>query len=105
MTELGAGRRRRARRTATARVLTLQRPDDRNPLDHATVDACASLAEDADADPPVRVARSSPVPGPAFSAGGDLRAYLDLYRDEREFRAFLDDFRAAQRAARSTAGS
>ena len=34
----------------TARVLTLARPDDRNPLDHATVTRLRALAEDADDD-------------------------------------------------------
>ena len=81
----------------TARVLTLQRPDERNPLDHATVARLRALLEDADADPAIRVVIITGA-GPAFSAGGDLRAYIDLYRHDRAFRAFLDEFRGAERA-------
>ncbi len=76
-----------------ARVLTLQRPDERNPLDHTTVARLRSLLEHADADPAIRVVIITGA-GPAFSAGGDLRAYIDLYRDPPAFRAFLDEFRA-----------
>jgi enoyl-CoA hydratase/carnithine racemase len=77
----------------TARILTLQRPDDRNPLDHATVRRLRTLADEADADSVVRVVVITGA-GPAFSAGGDLRSYLGMYEDEREFRGYLDDFRA-----------
>jgi enoyl-CoA hydratase len=77
----------------TARVLTLQRPDARNPLDHSTVKRLHRLADEADADSVVRVVVITGA-GPAFSAGGDLRSYLGMYEDEREFRGFLDDFRA-----------
>jgi enoyl-CoA hydratase/carnithine racemase len=76
----------------TARVLTLARPDDRNPLDHATITRLRSLAEDADNDASVAVLVITGA-GPAFSAGGDLRAYADLYREPDAFRAFLDEFR------------
>ena len=76
-----------------ARVLTLQRPDERNPLDHATVARLRALVDDADVDPAFRVVIITGA-GPAFSAGGDLRAYLDLYRNRQAFRAFLDEFRA-----------
>jgi enoyl-CoA hydratase len=76
-----------------ARILTLQRPEERNPLDHETVTRLRTLAEVADADPGVRVLVITGS-GPAFSAGGDLRSYLDLYRDAATFRAFLDEFRA-----------
>jgi enoyl-CoA hydratase len=76
-----------------ARFLTLQRPEQRNPLDHATVARLRALADDADADPAIRVLIITGA-GPAFSAGGDLRAYLDLYRNKQAFRAFLDEFRA-----------
>jgi enoyl-CoA hydratase/carnithine racemase len=75
-----------------ARVLTLQRPDLRNPLDHATVTRLHALADEADKDPLARVLVITGA-GPAFSAGGDLRAYVDLYRNEHGFRAFLDEFR------------
>jgi enoyl-CoA hydratase/carnithine racemase len=75
-----------------ARVLTLNRPDQRNPLDHATVTRLHALVTEADADPLARVLVITGA-GPAFSAGGDLRAYIELYRDERRFRAFLDEFR------------
>ena len=76
-----------------ARVLTLQRPDERNPLDHMTVARLRGLADAADVDPAIRVLIVTGA-GPAFSAGGDLRAYLDLYRNRQAFRAFLDEFRA-----------
>jgi enoyl-CoA hydratase/carnithine racemase len=75
-----------------ARVLTLQRPDARNPLDHETVTSMRALTEEADADPLVRVLIVTGS-GSAFSAGGDLRAYIELYRTESAFRAFLDEFR------------
>ena len=71
---------------------TLDAPEQRNPLDHATVrslrDELATTIESG--------ARAFVVTGagPAFSAGGDLRAYLDLYADADKFRAFLADFRA-----------
>lgn len=77
----------------TARILTLARPDDRNPLDLATVARLRALTQEADADYVVRVVVVTGE-GPAFSAGGDLRAYIDMYEHEREFRAFLDEFRA-----------
>jgi enoyl-CoA hydratase/carnithine racemase len=76
-----------------ARILTLQRPEERNPLDHATVSHLRAHTEEADRDPAIRVLVVTGA-GPAFSAGGDLRAYLDLYRDKAAFRAFLDEFRA-----------
>lgn len=76
-----------------ARVLTLQRPNERNPLDHMTVARLRALADAADVDPTIRVLIITGA-GPAFSAGGDLRAYLDLYRNRHAFRAFLDEFRA-----------
>jgi enoyl-CoA hydratase len=75
-----------------AQVLTLQRPEERNPLDHATISCLLGLAREADEEPAIRVLIITGT-GTAFSAGGDLRAYLDLYRDERAFRAFLADFR------------
>lgn len=77
----------------TARILTLARPDERNPLDHATVSRLRTLTEEADADSVVRAVIVTGA-GPAFSAGGDLRAYIDMYEHEREFRSFLDEFRA-----------
>ena len=78
----------------TARVLTLARPDDRNPLDHATVDPLARAHARRPTPTPWCVSSIVTGAGPAFSAGGDLRAYIDLYEQEREFRAFLDEFRA-----------
>ena len=80
----------------------LARPEERNPLDHTTVARLRALVEDADPDPAIRVVIITGA-GPAFSAGGDLRAYLDLYRNRQAFRAFLDEFRAlnARPGARS----
>jgi enoyl-CoA hydratase len=82
------------------RVLTLQRPDDRNPLDGQTVAELRARAEAADRDEAVRAVVITGS-GAAFSAGGDLRAYIDVYRDAARFRSFLDDFRVLNRCLES----
>ena len=56
--------------------LTLNRPDDRNPLDRA-MSAALLAAFAAMADPEVRGVAIAAV-GPAFCAGGDLRQMKDL---------------------------
>lgn len=74
-----------------ARILTLSRGESRNPVDSATARALRGFLTEADADANVRAVVLTGE-GSAFSAGGDLRGYLTLYRDEAAFRAFLDDF-------------
>ena len=73
------------------RILTLQRPEHRNPIDAATLGALHDLLVDADADDTVRAVVLTGA-GDAFSAGGDLRGYVELYADEPAFRAFLERF-------------
>jgi len=72
-------------------LLELNRPLLRNPLDHDTVRALLEHVKSAEATPEVRglIITGS---GPAFSAGGDLRKYLDLYEDRPSFSSFLADF-------------
>ncbi|MEZ4333122.1 MAG: enoyl-CoA hydratase/isomerase family protein [Myxococcota bacterium] len=77
-----------------ARVLTLGHGDRRSPIDARMASALRARLAEADASESVRVVVVTGE-GPAFSAGGDLRGYLALYRDEAAFRAFLDDFEAA----------
>lgn len=71
-------------------VITLNRADKMNPLDWRTVrelrDATAILERDADVAVVVMTGA-----GRAFSAGGDLAGYVQLYRSPGEFRAFLQD--------------
>jgi enoyl-CoA hydratase len=78
---------------AVVRVLTLQRGEQRNPVDAATARALRELLVVADGERAVRAVVVTGEP-PAFSAGGDLRGYLSLYRDPPAFRAFLEDFAA-----------
>ncbi|MBY0399529.1 enoyl-CoA hydratase/isomerase family protein [Myxococcota bacterium] len=74
-----------------ARLLTLARPEQRNPLDRGTVrglrDRLRASLEDTRLRAVVLTGR-----GPAFSAGGDLKGYQALYRDPEAFRGFLDEF-------------
>jgi enoyl-CoA hydratase/carnithine racemase len=74
-----------------ARVLTLDRPDQRNPLDKFTVTRLLDLVRGAVADTTVRAVMLTGN-GPAFSSGGDLKGYQLLYRDPPAFRVFLDEF-------------
>ena len=80
---LGAG--------GVARILTLDRPEQRNPLDKHTVTRLRDLVLAAVDDTAVRAVVITGN-GPAFSAGGDLKGYRSLYRDPAAFRAFLDEF-------------
>lgn len=73
------------------RWVVLDRPDQRNPLDHVTVTAVRDAVLDADADADVRVVALTGR-GSAFSAGGDLKGYQELYADPARFRTFLGDF-------------
>jgi enoyl-CoA hydratase/carnithine racemase len=73
-------------------LITLNRPDEMNPLNWATVKALRSALETLSPDPSVRVIAITGA-GKAFSAGGDLKAYMYLYRHETEYRGFLGDMR------------
>jgi enoyl-CoA hydratase len=76
---------------ARLRVLTMNRPEQMNPMDAATTRRLADLVRDAEAEPDVRAVILTGS-GTAFSAGGDLKKYAELYRDGPGFQAFLDDF-------------
>jgi enoyl-CoA hydratase len=73
-------------------VLTLNRPEHRNPLDHDTLRALIA-AIDRIVVEATRVVVITGA-GSAFSAGGDLKKYQELYRDGDRFDRFLDDFAA-----------
>ncbi|MEQ8840322.1 MAG: enoyl-CoA hydratase/isomerase family protein [Acidimicrobiales bacterium] len=91
MTELVAVADRTTDRGAVVRTLTLQRPDKLNPIDKATIAALEERIERASDDPAVRVVVVTGA-GRAFSAGGDLEGYVELYRDAAAFRRFLETF-------------
>lgn len=74
-----------------ARILTLNRPEQRNPLDKQTVTLLRDCVLAAVDDAEVRAVLLTGN-GPAFSAGGDLKGYQELYRDPPAFRRFLDEF-------------
>ena len=76
-----------------ARILTFRRPEQRNPIDLATLEALAPLLDEAADDERVRVVVITGA-GSAFSAGGDLRGYLGLYEDPPAFRDYLERFAA-----------
>lgn len=77
-------------------LVTLNRPQEMNALDWATIKDLRSVLEGLSADNNVRVIAITGA-GKAFSAGGDLKAYLTLERDAEGFRGFLNDFRATCR--------
>jgi enoyl-CoA hydratase/carnithine racemase len=71
-------------------VLTLDRPEELNPLDHDTIRALRAALDELDHDPRVRTIAVTGA-GRAFSAGGDMKKYRTLQRDPVGFPAFLDD--------------
>jgi enoyl-CoA hydratase/carnithine racemase len=73
--------------------VTLSRADKLNPLDWSTVKELRRALAEIDARKGV-IAAVIIGSGRAFSAGGDLDAYVDLYKKPKEFQQFLDDFHA-----------
>ncbi|MBI4321200.1 MAG: enoyl-CoA hydratase/isomerase family protein [Chloroflexi bacterium] len=74
-------------------TLTLNRPDQMNPLDRATVKEMLAAIRECDADDQVRIVVITGR-GRGFSAGGDLKSYVKLYRDGPAFERFVRDFQA-----------
>jgi enoyl-CoA hydratase/carnithine racemase len=72
-------------------ILTLNRPEDRNPLDSATLEMLRDLLVELSLDATTRAIVITGA-GPAFSAGGDLKGYQTLYRAPEDFARFLDTF-------------
>jgi enoyl-CoA hydratase/carnithine racemase len=79
---------------AEAAIVWLSRPDALNAIDSAMVLALDVALRELDADESVRVVFVTGR-GRAFSAGGDLTAYLELQQDAVAFPRFLDDLHAA----------
>ena len=71
-------------------VLTLDRPEELNPLDHDTIRALNKALDVLDRDPRIRAIAVTGA-GRAFSAGGDMKKYRTLQRDPLGFPAFLTD--------------
>jgi enoyl-CoA hydratase len=74
-------------------ILELNRPDDMNPLDWSTIRALRAELDAADQDPAVRAILLTGR-GRAFSAGGDLRKYLEIQRDTVKFPQLNEEFHA-----------
>ena len=71
-------------------TLTLNRPDSLNAIDWDMVRALDSIIDEIEADPEVRVLLITGA-GRAFSAGGDLKKYMDLQGDPVGFPRFVAD--------------
>lgn len=71
--------------------LSLNRPDQKNPLDWATVKALRSHVASLENEASVQMVLIRGQGG-TFSAGGDLIGYMDLYQNPDNFAIFLDDF-------------
>lgn len=73
-----------------AAVITLNRPEQLNPIDAQMLVELDSAISDVAADRTVRTVLVTGA-GRAFSAGGDLKKYIDLQRDRVAFTTFVDD--------------
>jgi enoyl-CoA hydratase/carnithine racemase len=71
-------------------VITLNRPKELNPLDWSTVKQLHHALKSLSEDDSVRVIGITGE-GKAFSAGGDLKAYITLQSDEIGFWNFLEE--------------
>lgn len=71
-------------------LVTLNRPDEMNPLDWDTVRHLRTTFDELGHDDEVRVVAVTGA-GRAFSAGGDMKKYQQLQRDTQDFPQFLAD--------------
>jgi enoyl-CoA hydratase/carnithine racemase len=72
-------------------LVYLNRPEEMNPLNWDTVVRLKDILKGLSEDDEIRVIALTGK-GKAFSAGGDLKSYQKLQRDEVGFRGFLEDF-------------
>jgi enoyl-CoA hydratase len=70
--------------------VTMNRPDDRNPMDWGTIRLLGEAFDELAADESVRVIFVTGA-GKAFSAGGDMKRYVTLQRDPVDFPEFVGD--------------
>jgi enoyl-CoA hydratase len=77
-----------ARRSAVAGVVRLNRPDQLNPIDGRVLEELDAAVTDLVDDGKVRAILITGA-GRAFSAGGDLKAYVALQRDPVRFPLFV----------------
>ncbi len=80
--ELGSGE--------VAAIITLNRPEQLNPIDWSMVSRLEQLLIEVEADASIRTVLVTGR-GRAFSAGGDLKSYVALQSDPAAFPAFLED--------------
>jgi enoyl-CoA hydratase/carnithine racemase len=73
-----------------AAIVMLNRPEQMNPLDWQTIGQLETALAEAEADSAVSAVLISGR-GRAFSAGGDLKSYVELQEDPVAFPAFLAD--------------
>ena len=71
--------------------VTLDRPRQMNPLDWGTIGELTACFRGLEQDDAIRIVRITGA-GRAFSAGGDLESYIDLYGKPDEYRKCLGDF-------------
>jgi enoyl-CoA hydratase/carnithine racemase len=83
-------RRRLGRGRPVAALVTLNRPDQLNPIDTHVLAALDRRLDEVAADPDVRAVMVTGA-GRAFSAGGDLKGYQALQRDPVAFPRFVAD--------------
>jgi len=76
--------------TANAGLITLNRPEHLNPIDSSVIAALDGAIDAAASDASVRAVLVTGE-GRAFSAGGDLKAYVELQRDPVAFPAFVTE--------------
>src|SRR5688572_24523932 len=74
----------------TAAVLTLNKPDQLNPIDIDTLRRMEEAIDEIVGDEHARVLLVTGA-GRAFSAGGDLKKYIDLQRDPVNFPIFVSE--------------
>lgn len=89
-------------RSGAVAALYLNRPAKMNPLDWGTVKELLAALDAIEHDPEIEIVVISGR-GSAFSAGGDLDKYIELYAEPAEFHAFLHDlYTLLDRLERST---
>lgn len=76
--------------SAFAALLTLNRPAELNPLDLGMLIRLRELLEEADDDPTVRTVLITGA-GDAFSAGGNLKKYIEMQKDATVWAEFLEE--------------